>query len=280
MRLSQSRKISAKQVSATRGAWRRGHLELVAREQDLTSIQAERRPRVRRNVTAAIAEDICAERYVSGSPLPRENDLCNIYGVSRTVIRESLKILESKGLVRGKPRIGTTVCDKDEWNILDQDVLEWMGPYIKGFDILGCIIEARRSIEPAAAEYAAERATAQEIADLDNAWRQMRDFGGDPERFTEADVMFHTVLLKASHNQVFRRLSSAIHAGLKYALHASNVAVDSRDEAIVLHGELVEALRMRDRFAARDCANRMLDLAVRDLAAAEKVIGRTKATRS
>ncbi len=50
-----------------------------------------------------------------------------------------------------------------------------MGPYIAEFDILGCILEARRTIEPVAAEYAAERATAQEIADLDRAWRQMRD---------------------------------------------------------------------------------------------------------
>ncbi|KAA0691467.1 FadR family transcriptional regulator [Neorhizobium sp. P12A] len=233
-----------------------------------------RRPRVGRNVTAALAQDICSERYPVGSPLPRENDLCEIYGVSRTVIRESLKILESKGMVRGRPRVGTTVCDRDDWNILDADVLEWMGPYIRDFDILGCILEARRTIEPAAAEYAAERATAREVADLDHAWRQMRDSALDPERFTEADVMFHTVLLGASHNQVFRRLSSAIHAALTYALHASNVAVDSREEAIVVHGELVEALRLRDRAAARNVANRMLDLAVRDLAAAERLIGR------
>jgi len=234
------------------------------------------RPRVRKNVTAAMAEDIFSERYPAGSPLPRENDLCEIYGVSRTVIRESLKVLESKGLVRGKPRIGTSVCDRDDWNILDAEVLEWMGPYIKDFDLLGCILEARRTIEPAAAEYAAERASTQEIADLDSAWRQMRDSAGDPEAFTDADVMFHAVLLKASHNQVFRRLLSAIHAALKYALHASNIAVESREDAVAVHGELVEALRLRNRAKARECANRMLDLAVRDLAAAEKAIGRTK----
>ncbi|MGO7465217.1 FadR/GntR family transcriptional regulator, partial [Rhizobium ruizarguesonis] len=77
------------------------------------SRRIERRPRVRRNVTAAIAQDICAYRYPAGSPLPRENDLCELYGVSRTVIRESLKVLESKCLVRGKPRIGTTVSVED-----------------------------------------------------------------------------------------------------------------------------------------------------------------------
>ncbi|WP_412064128.1 FadR/GntR family transcriptional regulator [Rhizobium sp. SYY.PMSO] len=244
-------------------------MDSLQRQEHGTAAGSGRRPRVRRNVTTAIAEDICAERYPSGSTLPRENDLCEMYGVSRTVIRESLKVLESKGLVRGKPRIGTTVCDKDDWNILDEDVLQWMGPYLADFDILGSILEARRTIEPAAAEYAAERATAREIADLDSAWQQMRDSGNDPEGFTEADMAFHKVLLGASHNQVFRRLSSAMHAGLKYALHASNVAAHSRDEAIAVHGELVEALRLRDRAAARDCAHRMLDLAVRDIAAGQ-----------
>lgn len=234
-----------------------------------------RRPRVRRNVTASIAQNICSDRYPAGLPLPRENDLCEIYGVSRTVVRESLKILESKGLVRGKPRIGTTVCDKHDWNILDADVLEWMGPHIEDSDLLGCMLEARRTIEPAAAEYAAARATAQEIADLDSAWRQMRDCANDPESFTDADIMFHSVLLTASHNQVFRRLSSAIHAAVKYALHASNVAVKNREDAVAVHGELVEALRMRDRKRARECANRMLDLAVRDLAAVKKAVSRT-----
>jgi GntR family galactonate operon transcriptional repressor len=236
---------------------------------------AARRPRVRRNVTVAIAQDIFADRYPVGSALPRENDLCQDYGVSRTVIRESLKVLESKGMVRGKPRIGTTVCDRDEWNILDADVLEWMGPQIGDFDLLGCILEARRTVEPAAAELAAQRASTQEIADLERAWTDMRDNRDDPERFTEADVRFHSVLLNASHNQVFRRLSSAIHAALQHALHASNIAVDDREDAIAIHGELVEALRLRDKVRARDCSNRMLDLAARDISAAEKVLVRT-----
>ncbi|MBB4231383.1 DNA-binding FadR family transcriptional regulator [Rhizobium mongolense] len=88
--------------------------------------------------------------------------------------------------------------------------------------------------------------------------------------------MFHSALLTASHDQVFRRLSSAIHAAVKYALHASNVAVKNREDAVAFHGELVEALRMRDRKRARECANRMLDLAVRDLAAVKKAASRTK----
>ncbi len=232
--------------------------------------QVQRRPRVQKNVTRSIASDICADVFPVGSTLPRENDLCERYGVSRTVIRESLKILESKGMVRGRSRVGTVVCGKDEWNILDAQVLEWIGERIFEFDLLNCILEARRAIEPVAAEFAAERATVQEIADLERAWQAMRDGERDVAGFTDADVAFHTCLLKASHNQVFLQLVGIIQAALKFSLHASNEAAERRDEAIDIHRELVEALRMRDKAAARDCSIRMLDLAARDLATAVK----------
>ncbi|HEV7253526.1 MAG TPA: FadR/GntR family transcriptional regulator [Mesorhizobium sp.] len=227
-----------------------------------------RRPRVQKNVTRAIASDICADVFPVGGFLPTENELCLRYGVSRTVIRESLKILESKGLVRGRSRVGTVVCSKEEWNILDQQVLEWIGPRIFELDLLKCVLDARRAIEPFAAEFAAERATVQDVAEIERAWEQMRDAEGDVARFTEADVAFHAGLLKASHNQVFMQLASIIRAALEFSLYASNEAVDARGEAVEIHKQLVEALRMRDKAAARDCSQRMLDLAARDLAIA------------
>ncbi|MDX3974360.1 FadR/GntR family transcriptional regulator [Shinella sp.] len=227
-----------------------------------------RRPRVQKNVTRAIASDICADVFPVGGFLPTENELCLRYGVSRTVIRESLKILESKGLVRGRSRVGTVVCSKEEWNILDQQVLEWIGPRIFELDLLKCVLDARRAIEPFAAEFAAERATVQDVAEIERAWEQMRDAEGDVARFTEADVAFHAGLLKASHNQVFMQLASIIRAALEFSLYASNEAVDARGEAVEIHKHLVEALRMRDKAAARDCSHRMLDLAARDLAIA------------
>ena len=227
-----------------------------------------RRPRVQKNVTRAIASDICADVFPVGGFLPTENELCLRYGVSRTVIRESLKILESKGLVRGRSRVGTVVCTKEEWNILDQQVLEWIGPRIFELDLLKCVLDARRAIEPFAAEFAAERATVQDVAEIERAWEQMRDAEGDVARFTEADVAFHAGLLKASHNQVFMQLASIIRAALEFSLYASNEAVDARGEAVEIHKQLVEALRMRDKAAARDCSQRMLDLAARDLAIA------------
>ncbi|MGX5719361.1 FadR/GntR family transcriptional regulator [Shinella zoogloeoides] len=227
-----------------------------------------RRPRVQKNVTRTIATDICADVFPVGAFLPTENELCLRYGVSRTVIRESLKILESKGLVRGRSRVGTVVCPKEEWNILDQQVLEWIGPRIFELDLLNCVLDARRAIEPFAAEFAAERATLQEVAEIERAWEEMRDAEGDLEAFTKADVAFHAGLLKASHNQVFMQLASIIRAALEFSLHTSNEAADARGEAVEIHRQLVEALRLRDRQAARECSRRMLDIAARDIAIA------------
>jgi GntR family transcriptional regulator, galactonate operon transcriptional repressor len=225
-----------------------------------------RRPRVRHNVTASIGADICGGRFAPGTALPRESDLCETYGVSRTVIRESLKVLETKGLVRGRPRVGTLVCARAEWNVLDAQILEWMGPDVLSAELLGAILEARRTVEPAAAFLAASRATAQEIADLERACDDMGEAEGDLEIFTAADARFHETLLRASHNQVFHQLSSIIHAALSYALHASNRASAKRDEALDVHRELVDALRLRDGARAEACSRHILDLAARDLA--------------
>ena len=230
-----------------------------------TRRQPARRPRVRHNVTAAIGADICGGTFPPGTALPRENDLCAAYGVSRTVIRESLKVLETKGLVRGRPRVGTLVCERADWNVLDAQILEWMGPDVLSAELLGSILEARRTVEPAAAFLAAARASTQEIADLERACDDMGAAEDDLEAFTAADTRFHEALLKASHNEVFRQLSSIIHAALSHALHASNRAAGGRDEALGVHRELVEALRLRDGGRAEACSRRILDLAARDL---------------
>ncbi|KAB0537418.1 FadR/GntR family transcriptional regulator [Pseudochrobactrum saccharolyticum] len=239
-------------------------------EQSLHAPSRTTRPRVQKSITATLAADILNGRFKPGSMLPRENDLCEEYGVSRTVIRETIKTLESKGLVRGKPRIGTVVCEQDDWNLLDQQVLDWLGPRIVDLDLLLCVLEARRAIEPVAAELATQRASAMDIAALEIAWNKMNEAGSDIEAFTQGDVDFHIALLRASHNQVFRQLCGIIEAALRYTLYTSNDAVASRDEAISEHLELIEAIRLRDKERARNSSNKMLDLAARDLGMKDK----------
>lgn len=224
-----------------------------------------RRPRVQREIVRAIAGDILSGRYPAGGALPRENDLCAEHGVSRTVIREVLKVLEAKGLVDCRPRVGTTVRAADDWNILDAQVIEWLGPRLAETGLIRAILETRRSIEPMAAELAAGRASLQEIADLEAAWRAMAEAGTDIDRFSDADLAFHQQLLIASHNRVFRQFGALMQAALKFVLTASNESVDDLRIAVEKHGHLVEALRMRDGASAHQAALALIDQAERDL---------------
>ncbi|HEX9449331.1 MAG TPA: FadR/GntR family transcriptional regulator [Dongiaceae bacterium] len=223
------------------------------------------KPRVQKEIIAALTQAIAVGRYPSDATLPRENDLCIEFGVSRTVIREVLKVLESKGIVRVRPRVGTTVRDREDWNVLDPDVIDWLGPDFFDFSMLASILEARRTIEPAAAELAAMRATTQDVADMEEAWRQMRD-AKSFDAFNDADVIFHTTLLKASHNRVFAQLSGIIHAALSRALGTSNRAAPDHGKALQAHYALVDALRLRNKEEARRAAFGILELAAHDLA--------------
>ncbi|MGF7007559.1 FadR/GntR family transcriptional regulator [Aminobacter sp. BE322] len=228
-----------------------------------------RRPRVLPDVVRAIASEILSGSYPVGSTLPSENDLCAEHGVSRTVIREALKTLAAKGLVHSRPRIGTVVCERDTWNIIDPQVLEWHAPNSIDPALFDSILETRRAIEPLVAELAAKRASLQEIADLEAAWRGMEAAGSDVGRFARSDASFHQVLYGACHNPIFRQIGGMIETALNFALEATANSVDRRDEAVKVHFGVVEALRMRDGAAARRAANEILDLAARDLARAK-----------
>lgn len=224
-----------------------------------------RRPRVMPDVVRAIASDVLSGRYPPGSSLPRENDLCTEYGVSRTVVREALKVLAAKGLVLSRPRVGTVVCERENWNIIDPQLLEWHAPGTLDPKLFDSILETRRAIEPVVAELAAERASLREIADLEAAWQGMASAGADVAQFSRSDAVFHQVLYAACHNPIFRQFGGLIDTALKFALEVTANSVDRRDEAVKVHFGVVEALRMRDGAAARKAANDILDLAARDL---------------
>lgn len=228
--------------------------------------EAGSRPRVMPDVLGRLARDILSGRYPPGSALPREPDLGTEYGVSRTVIREALKVLAAKGLVNIRPRVGTTVCDPESWNIIDPQVIEWHGPDALDARFLDAILETRRAIEPLVAELAATRASLQQVADLDAAWRGMAEAGEDVEAFTRADILFHRILFAASHNPVFRQIGNLIDAALRSVITVTSVhSADHRAEAIRVHHRIVDALRLRDPVAARRAADAVLDLAVRDM---------------
>jgi DNA-binding FadR family transcriptional regulator len=216
-----------------------------------------------------------ARRILSGeieplTYLPKESELCAQYNVSRTVIREATKVLESKGLLRSRSRVGTLVLGSNEWNLLDPDLLAWAGSKFHDPRFVGSLMEARCIIEPAAAELAAERADSHDLAGLDDAYQRMCASMPDDgphavDLCSQADLDFHTALLRATHNHVLIQLATVIRASLRALFELTTHLGSAHERALHLHGEVVEAVRLRRPDKARSAILKILKAPVVDL---------------
>jgi hypothetical protein len=148
--------------------------------------------------------------------LPREDDLAVELGVSRTSIREAVKVLSAKGLLQARQRVGVRVRDRDDWNLLDPQVLSWHPDVGHDEALITSLIEARRIIEPAAAALAAKRATAADLARIEQAYLGMeRNLRTNLEACCDADLKFHVGVIAASHNIVLKGLTGTIEPALR-----------------------------------------------------------------
>ena len=155
-----------------------------------------------------------------GDPLPVDDDPTSDLNVSRTVVREAVKVLAAKGLVEARPKTGTQVRSRVYWNLMDPDVLAWRLEADPDDGFFLDVSELRRVIEPAVAALAAERASSEEVAELEAAFAEMEatapDYG---DAYIAADVRFHEVILdglpqraaRPSRLNAARRLPGELH---------------------------------------------------------------------
>ena len=145
-----------------------------------------------------------------GELLPKESELCDHFGVSRTVIRESMKRLEEKGLVQVVQGRGTEVTDPSEWNVLDRVVLSSM---IENDDELGILDElavVRAQLESVMAAGVAREHDDDDLAALVEAHDALVAVRDQPEAFAAADVEFHARLMAISGNQLARGIARTL----------------------------------------------------------------------
>ena len=100
-----------------------------------------------------------AEREERTLVFPNEADLCQQLGVSRTIVREAIKVLADKGMVEVRRRLGTRATPRSAWNQLDADILGWRADLGPDAGFLRDLCEVRLAIEPTAAGFAAVRAS-------------------------------------------------------------------------------------------------------------------------
>lgn len=222
---------------------------------------------IARNVHSQVADRIGAlivrGDIAPGEPLPAELKICEMLDVSRTVVREAIRTLTGKGLVESRPKSGTRVRPREEWNQLDVDVLRWQLEHTDIDSYLAKIFELRNALEPTAAALAAKSATTADRTDLRAAWGAMVA-ARDNDAFVTADIAFHKRLYIASRNEFFWPIAQMFEITLRESFRLAALG-DHRPRAFDEHRDVLEAIEAGDAERAREATWVLLGNASNDL---------------
>ncbi|GIH22777.1 GntR family transcriptional regulator [Acrocarpospora phusangensis] len=163
-------------------------------------------------VVTHLVDRIVSGEYAVGTGLPIEQVLCDEFGVSRTVVRESIKLLEEKGLVRATRGRGTLVLPERGWNLLDPLVLEARIRHDRELSILDDLVNVRAALECDMAAQAARTISAGQSAELTAQRLVLAAQLGDPVRYAAEDVIFHDLIMQASGNRLGHAIIHSIHS--------------------------------------------------------------------
>ncbi len=213
-----------------------------------------------RRVVEALGEAIVTGAYDDGSPFPIEAELCARFQVSRSVVREAVKMLTAKGLLSARPRRGTQVEPEAHWNLLDPDVLRWLLERKFSLELLAEFTQVRLAMEPRAAVLAAQRVQQGEVAMLvpvRNALARMQAASRGQDDPLASDIAFHVAILHASGNRFYAQLRELVETALRISIGLTNarkgVALASVDD----HARVLQAIERADPAGA--------ELAMREL---------------
>jgi DNA-binding FadR family transcriptional regulator len=212
-----------------------------------------------------LGERIVSNHYLPGSLLAPEQALCDEFGVSRTVIREAVKSLVAKGLIVTGPKVGTRVMPQEHWNWFDADVVAWQAKNGLTSEFLRDLQELRRVVEPLGVRLAAQRATTQDIAEVEKAYAGMKaaiDHGGDYVAF---DLQFHQGLLRACHNRMVVQMSKTLGALLRTSFEISTTRPDGPASSLAMHRAVLDAVIARAPARAEKAILLLIDSARADI---------------
>jgi DNA-binding FadR family transcriptional regulator len=219
-------------------------------------------------IAAQLGTAILSGEYRPGDSLDGEIEQSVALGVSRTVYREAMRILVSKGLIESRPKAGTHVTPRHRWNLLDPEILAWMFTRRPDEHFIRDLFELRGIIEPAAAALAAQRREQVHLDVMAEALAQMGSFGLSAKGGQEADRRFHRAILEASGNEALASLSSSVGAAVQWTTHykqrASKIPRDPLPEHIAVHTAIAAA----NPAEASNAMTQLLHLALEDMASA------------
>ncbi|MCV7302249.1 FadR family transcriptional regulator [Mycobacterium barrassiae] len=204
---------------------------------------------------AIVSGDYCAGQVITLDGVSAQHK------VSRSVVREAVRVLESMGMVESRRRVGVTVQPAHKWNVFDPRLIRWRLESGDRAAQLLSLSELRRGFEPAAAALAARRADPHQCRVMAAAVSDMVVHGrsGDLEAYLLADKMFHQTMLEASGNEMFRALNGVVAEVLTGRTHHGMMPATPNPAAIELHDEVARAIRLRDEAAAERAMRAIID---------------------
>ncbi|NUF22132.1 FadR family transcriptional regulator [Acinetobacter oleivorans] len=190
--------------------------------------------------------------------LPSEVDLCEEYKVSRPVFREAIRVLNAKGLTYSRPKIGTVVRPKDEWHLLDPDVLFWLIQTTPEHEFFKTLSTVRRVLEPELAYIAASTANEEDIERIKNAYDGMEK-ATTVEEFIEPDIQFHLAIAKATHNDLLAYMSKMLVLPLQQSIQVTSLRPNLQGHSLPRHKAILTAIENKDPLSARHASLVQLD---------------------
>jgi DNA-binding FadR family transcriptional regulator len=215
------------------------------------------------NLLTALGTSIVSGQYPPGQVLTLEGVSAQ-HGVSRSVAREAIRVLESMGMVESRRRVGITIQSAEKWNVFYPRLIRWRLEAGDRAAQLVSLSELRRGFEPAAAALAARRADPHQCRIMAAAVSDMVVHGrsGDLEAYLLADKVFHQTLLEASGNEMFRALNGVVAEVLTGRTHHGMMPDEPNPAAIELHDQVARAIRLRDEQGAERAMRAIIDEAV------------------
>lgn len=229
-------------------------------EDQIQSLRASmRRANIHDHIVDALGVRIVNGDFGCGAVLPNEPTLASELGVSRNALREAIKVLASKGLVEVRQKTGTKVRAREDWNLLDREVLGWMTQSGQELHHAMGLVEFRLIFEPKASYLAAIRATAEERQAILSACDDLEGcIGQSLDVMSDIDQRFHRAILRASKNDVLMHLGSVLASLMKIQVVATSQEKAEFKIGIIQHRTLAIAIFECNATAAEEASRRLV----------------------
>ncbi|WP_315923998.1 FadR/GntR family transcriptional regulator [Mesorhizobium sp. SP-1A] len=234
-----------------------------------TTKAGRRSESVHASVANEIGLRIVRGDYAPGAILPNEAQWAQTFNVSRSAVREAMKMLMAKSLLASRPKVGSRVEPRERWNLLDRDVLGWYATSPDRATFLKTVQEFRHIIEPEASAFAAQRRNDAQMEEISRACREMKE-APTLEARTRADTRFHLAILRAAGNDLLVPLGVLIEQAFDHLFVHVTREGDDFDHAQKLHEAIEKNIRLQRPDAARNAVRKLL-------ANTDKVVGRAPA---